>query len=431
MTKVTTTTTAQSIEAVSSRAKADLAKAVMTPVQAAIQAVELHRREVMNPAYRAFEKAEQERWAAERALKAVPFPAELLVVPKMTDEPLTWITALVHRHPDGRETRVEIERDRSLRLETREALAAYFGEDHPDFANLSDLLAGWQTETAALRHAAEAIEAKAERLDRAWQRSYDMNDRLCRAILRAPAELSEAAVQAEAYARLLAGGERQKWKPADVADTEDAKPMIEFMHRALKRSGDDQPRDPVAEERAEWVAGNAVVGREAINAAWEASGVRAKWDAAVTAVDKAEASYQQANRALDEYERAHPGEGDSDPGYAAVDDVVNQAQSLQFETLRALLEVQAPDAAALARQVQTYAWLTNVTNHEIKGLTGWPLDPAEQPVAAAIDNDGDIDERSMLALYRSAHALAGRPPMKSISPERLEGTEQPALLAAE
>jgi hypothetical protein len=427
----TTTTTAQSIAPASSRAKAQLASADVTPVQAAIQAVERHGRDVMDPAYRAYSKAEEERWAAEKALKAVSFPSELMVVPKMTDEPLTWVTALVHRHSDGRETRVEIERDNSLRLETRDAVIEYFGDGYAELDLRLAALQAWETETAALRTALERAEAKAERLDRAWQRSYDMNDRLCRAILRAPAETNEAATQVEAYARLLASAERTKRKPADIAHIEDAQPMVAFMHRALKSLGGNHPCDPGDHQRAGGEAEGAIFGREAITAAWDASGVRAKWDAAVATVDAARAGYMEARQAQYDFEDAYPDVPASDPAYAALEDAHDAADTAHFAALRALLGTPAPDAAALARQIQVYAWLNNVTSYKIDGLTGWALDPTNRRVTDAIDADPDADndDRGILALYRSALALAGGNAPPPVAPEIEECTR--ALLAAE
>jgi hypothetical protein len=183
--------------------------------------------------------------------------------------------------------------------------------------------------------------------------------------------------------------------------------------------------------RREWMAAGAIMGREAVTAHWMKAKARFAWDAAVKTVDEAEAAYQEAKSALDEYELAHPEEGDSDSGYAAVNAVVDEAQARQYGALQAVVEVMAPDAAALARQVQTYAWLNCVTQHRIKGLTGWPMDPAEPLVAAAVEVDGDSDERGLLALYRSAHALAGSPPILPVSPDHPQAPPEPALLAAE
>lgn len=148
----------------------------------------------------------------------------------------------------------------------------------------------------------------------------------------------------------------------------------------------------------------------------KAASQTSEWSAALQEVRHAEAARLQITRAQSDFEAKNPGSGDGDPEYAKLDAAWNDADSRFFRALHQLVAVHAPNAEALAYQIQAYGWLTDVTSHQIDGLTGWPMDPACPKVAAAVDEAGDDEERGLLALYRSACALAGGiqlPPLRT------------------
>ncbi|WP_168072846.1 hypothetical protein [Caulobacter sp. SSI4214] len=177
----------------------------------------------------------------------------------------------------------------------------------------------------------------------------------------------------------------------------------------------------------------ALNGRDEIRAAWvsakAAQDEKGAWEQLDAAARAAEDGLRGASTTVRHFEDQNPTSGDGDPAYDQLTAAWDEASSTLFRTYHELLNMPAPDVAALARQIQIYSWVTNVTDHRIDGKTSWPLDPAEPKMVAAIDNAGDDDERGLLSLYRSACRLAG----VELQPIRIEAevAAEAELLAAE
>lgn len=173
--------------------------------------------------------------------------------------------------------------------------------------------------------------------------------------------------------------------------------------------------------------GAAFFSRRAPNNSPGGTEVATEWDAALQEAREANIALRDASTAQAAYETEFPNSGDGDPAYDELTGKWDVANARLFRALRRLVAMPAPDAAALAHQIQAHSWLTCVTDHRIDGLTSWPLDPACPKIAAAVDEAGSDDERGLLALFRSACALAGG---VAVQPIRNEA-EPPELLAAE
>lgn len=132
-----------------------------------------------------------------------------------------------------------------------------------------------------------------------------------------------------------------------------------------------------------------------------------EFEAVFRTAKAAEQARRAAGTALRAFQDAHPAAGDGTPGHDQLSAAVDRADHSLFAALGELIATPAPSAAAMAAQIQAYAWTNVVTDHVIDGLNGWPLDPAQARVVAAVDDDGTSEERGLVALYRSACALAG------------------------
>ncbi|WP_133149177.1 hypothetical protein [Caulobacter zeae] len=204
----------------------------------------------------------------------------------------------------------------------------------------------------------------------------------------------------------------EAYRPATVLDIAD-KAMLLHLTPEFDQSGLD------------------VIARD-LSALFLSDAVSRAWVAAAGAVDDAEQAFVSAAHAQYAFEDANPDVGDGDPEYERLKSKWDATNCAHSNALYELTQVQAPDAAAIARQVQAFGYLCQVTTHKIGGLEGHPMDPADPHIASAVDLAGPTDERAILGIYRSAlHLANGRAP-KIITPDFSAGSYASiALQAAE